>query len=280
MTSAVSATFQPISPATWHPNPGPPKPEATRANEQWAGEEGQAASLWGRRGPAARIQGTPGSGSGVWRGAGGGGRARRAAGVGSVGIRRRWSGSGELLATSRAGPTVSASSSSSSCCRRRPSARTGWTRRHRPLRRCRAGPAPSGWAGGCARPRLGARLPAAAVGAAARSTRMRTAAGSGTSSAGWPTTRTRWAGAGPGHRPDYEVPPAGPWARAPGSSFSVRAPRVPAEETPAARPPRGARATWAAAPKLRRAGGPSRARRAVPGRRSPGSCVSSQGKPA
>ena len=76
MTSTVSATFQPISPASWHPNPGPPKPEATRANEQWAGEEGQAASLWGRRGPAPRIQGAPGSGSGVWRGACGGGRER------------------------------------------------------------------------------------------------------------------------------------------------------------------------------------------------------------
>lgn len=144
MTSAVSATFQPISPASWHPNPGPPKPEATRANEERTGEEGQAASLWRRRGPAARIQGAPGSGSGVWRGAGGGGRARRAAGVGGVGIRRRWSGPGELRMASCAGPTASASFSSSSCCRRRPSARTGWTRRRRPLRRCRAGPAPSG----------------------------------------------------------------------------------------------------------------------------------------
>lgn len=33
MTSASSASFQPISPASWHPNPGPPKPEATPANE-------------------------------------------------------------------------------------------------------------------------------------------------------------------------------------------------------------------------------------------------------
>ena len=132
MTSTVSATFQPISPASWHPNPGPPKPEATRANEQWAGEEGQAASLWGRRGPAPRIQGAPGSGSGVWRGACGGGRERPAAGVRGVGIRRRWSGPGEQRTASRAGPRASAVfSSSSSCCRRRHSARTGWTRRRR-----------------------------------------------------------------------------------------------------------------------------------------------------
>lgn len=82
MTSAVSATFQPISPASWHPNPGPPKPEATRANEEPAREEGQAAGLWVRRGPAARIQGAPASGPGVWRRRRGwagapGGRCRR-----------------------------------------------------------------------------------------------------------------------------------------------------------------------------------------------------------
>lgn len=76
MTSAVRATFQPISPASWHPNPGPPKPEATRANEEWAGEEGQAASLWGRRGPAARIQAAPGRARGCGAApAGVGGRA-------------------------------------------------------------------------------------------------------------------------------------------------------------------------------------------------------------
>lgn len=76
MTSAVPATFQPISPASWHPNPGPPKPEATRANEEWAGEEGQAASLWGRRGPAARIQAAPGRARGCGAApAGVGGRA-------------------------------------------------------------------------------------------------------------------------------------------------------------------------------------------------------------
>lgn len=76
MTSAVPATFQPISPASWHPNPGPPKPEATRANEEWAGKEGQAASLLGRRGPAARIQAARGRARGCGAApAGVGGRA-------------------------------------------------------------------------------------------------------------------------------------------------------------------------------------------------------------
>uniref|UniRef100_A0A8D1MJL1 Sortilin n=1 Tax=Sus scrofa TaxID=9823 RepID=A0A8D1MJL1_PIG len=71
MTSAVSATFQPISPASWHPNPGPPKQEAPRANQQWTGEERQAASLWAERSGLA-YPGSAGSSKG-----GEGGRRRR-----------------------------------------------------------------------------------------------------------------------------------------------------------------------------------------------------------
>ncbi|XP_045673282.1 sortilin isoform X3 [Phyllostomus hastatus] len=74
MTSAVFTTFQPIIPVSWHPNPRPPKPEATRANEERAGEEGQAAGLWGGE-ARLRVSQERHSGSGVWRGAGGGGRA-------------------------------------------------------------------------------------------------------------------------------------------------------------------------------------------------------------
>uniref|UniRef100_A0A8D1SLL3 Sortilin n=1 Tax=Sus scrofa TaxID=9823 RepID=A0A8D1SLL3_PIG len=82
MTSAVSATFQPISPASWHPNPGPPKQEAPRANQQWTGEERQAASLWAERSGLA-YPGSAGSSGGEggrrrrgWAGAPGG-RCRR-----------------------------------------------------------------------------------------------------------------------------------------------------------------------------------------------------------
>lgn len=69
MTSAVSATFQPISPASWHPNAGP---RSGGDASQWGarGEEGQARGLWAE-GPAVSRQ-RPRRGCG---GAGGGGRA-------------------------------------------------------------------------------------------------------------------------------------------------------------------------------------------------------------